>query len=118
MNKLKLYIHHPKEVMFVSDRAGGLLVAFNEVFERPLHFFCLYHLMQNLRNMYKAKRYTDVWKNVLCKYLKEAAYAPNIRAFDVAIKKFILKGGKTAEHFLKELPYEKWAVAFAPDIHR
>lgn len=111
-------VMHNLEIMYVSDRAGGVILAFNDIYEKPLHFYCLYHLMKNLKGMYKGRIYSDVRKNHLCKLLKDAAHAPNIRLFNEAIERFIQKGGRNARHFLKDLPRDKWALAFAPDVNR
>lgn len=58
LSMLKENISHPEEVVYVSDRAGGLLHAFDEVYESPKHFYCLFHIMKNLNSMYKGRRYT------------------------------------------------------------
>lgn len=77
LNKLKTHVQHDREIMYISDRAGGLLHAFQDVYERPLHFYCLYHLMNNVKCMYSAKKYSEVFRCYLCKLLKDAAYAPH-----------------------------------------
>lgn len=118
LEKLKTHAIHDREVMFISDRAGGLLHAFKDVYARPLHFFCLYHLMKNLKCIYSGKKYSEVYRGYMCKLLKDAAYAPSEYYFNIAMAKFLEKGGDKAAHFIQDLPKDKWAVAFAPDVHR
>lgn len=118
LDKLRTHITHDRDIMFVSDRAGDLLHAFNDVYEKPLHFYCLYHLMKNVKSMYSAKKWSKTWKNHLCKLLKDAAYAPTEHYYNIAIERFVQKGGEKAQCFLQDLPKDKWAVAFAPDVHR
>lgn len=93
--------------MFISDRAGGLLSAFGDVYEKPPNYFCLYHLMKNLRTSYSGRQYSDKFKNHMCKLLEDCAYAPNRRFFDEAVNRFIANGGDKAEQFLADLPPNK-----------
>lgn len=118
LEKLKQHAKHERELMFISNRAGGLLSAFEDVYDKPPNYFCLYHLMKNLRTAYSGKKYSDNFKNHMCKLLKDAAHEPNRRFFDEAIQRFIAKGGDKAKHFLTDLPPQKWVVAFATNDHR
>lgn len=104
--------------MYVSDRAGGILAAFDMMHQRPHHFFCLWHLMKNLRDMYPAKNYSDAHRNTMCIRLSELAYAPNVRCFNDALTEFYALGGDIAREFLKDLPLDRWTVAYAPNLLR
>lgn len=74
--------------------------------------------MKNLRILYSVKKWSETFKNHLCKLLKDAAYAPTEHYYNIAIDRFIKVGGEKAKHFLQDLPKDKWVVAFAPDVHR
>lgn len=74
--------------------------------------------MKNLRAMYSAKKYSANFKGYICKLLKDCAYAPTPAKFEIAKARLIQKGLNKARQFLDGLSLDKWAVAFAPNVHR
>ncbi|KAL6579172.1 hypothetical protein OROMI_009388 [Orobanche minor] len=73
LEKLRDFVHHEKEICNLSDRNTGLMSAFPKVFTNPIHLFCLYHFLANLRG-----RFTKGWTNAqhenLAVHFKNCAY--------------------------------------------
>ncbi|KAL6555654.1 hypothetical protein OROHE_007326 [Orobanche hederae] len=117
LEKLRDFVHHEKEICYLSNRNMGLMSTFPKVFTNPIHLFCLYHLLANLRGCF-----TKGWTNDQCENLgvqfKNCAYAPNIRIFNEKVAIFKAVGGRVAEEWISELPLDKWAVAHSPNIKR
>lgn len=43
---------------------------------------------------------------------------PTEHLWNLAVEKLVQKGGEKMKKFIKDLPRDKWAVAFAPEVHR
>ncbi|KAL6518686.1 hypothetical protein OROHE_017736 [Orobanche hederae] len=117
LEKLCDFVHHEKEICYLSDRNTGLMSAFPKVFTNPTHLFCLYHLLANPRGRF-TKGWTNDQRENLGVHFKNCAYAPNIRIFNEKLAIFKAVGGKIAEEWISELPLDKWAVAHSPNIKR
>ncbi|KAL6548055.1 hypothetical protein OROHE_009760 [Orobanche hederae] len=117
LEKLRDFVHHEKEICYLSDRNTGLMSAFPKVFSNPTHLFCLYHLLADLRGRF-TKGWTNDQRKNLGVHFKNCAYAPNIRIFNEKLAIFKAVGGKVAEEWISELPLHKWAVAHSPNIKR
>ncbi|KAL8458089.1 hypothetical protein ACS0TY_035821 [Phlomoides rotata] len=91
--------------------------AFPLVFDEPVHFYCLYHLISNLKGRCLGG-WNTTQRTKLVDHFKECAYALNWWIFDQKIAIFKEFGGKVAEEWLEDLPYEKWAVAYSQHITR
>ncbi|KAL6547182.1 hypothetical protein OROMI_022903 [Orobanche minor] len=115
LEKLRDFVHHEKEICYLSDRNTGLMSAFPKVFTNPTHLLCLYHLLANLRGRF-TKGWTNDQRENLGVHFKNCAYAPNIRIFNEKLAIFKAVGGKVAEEWISELPLHKWAVAHSPII--
>lgn len=90
---------------------------FNTVFEKPILFFCLYHLVTNLKGRFKSGWNKDK-KEKMFKHFKQCAYAPNACIFLEKITLFKEAGGRIVEEWLEDLPVEKWAIAFTIHVLR
>ncbi|KAL6500418.1 hypothetical protein OROHE_025784 [Orobanche hederae] len=106
LEKLRDFVHHKKEICYLSDRNTGLMSAFPKVFTNPTHLFCLYHLLENLRGRF-TKGWTNDQRENLGVHFKNCAYAPNIRIFNEKLAIFKVVGGKVAEEWISELPLHK-----------
>ncbi|KAL6579267.1 hypothetical protein OROMI_009483 [Orobanche minor] len=111
------FVHHEKEICYLSDRNTGLMSAFPKVFSNPTHLFCLYHLLADLRVRF-TKGWTNDQRENLGVHFKNCTYAPNISIFNEKLAIFKAVGGKVAEEWITELPLHKWAVAHSPNIKR
>ncbi|KAL6584999.1 hypothetical protein OROMI_004288 [Orobanche minor] len=117
LEKLRDFVHHEKEICYLSDRNTGLMSAFPKVFTNPTHLFGLYHLLANIRGHF-TKGWTNDQRENLGVHFKNCAYAPNIRIFNEKVAIFKAVGGKVAEEWIGELHLHKWAVAHSPNIKR
>ncbi|KAL6501491.1 hypothetical protein OROGR_026624 [Orobanche gracilis] len=117
LEKLRDFVHHEKEICYLSDRNTSLMSVFPKVFTNPTHLFCLYHLLENLGGRF-TKGCTNDQRENLGVHFKNCAYAPNIRIFNEKLAIFKAVGGKVAEDWISELPLHKWALAHSPNIKR
>ncbi|KAL8510111.1 hypothetical protein ACS0TY_017072 [Phlomoides rotata] len=111
LKKLRDNIKHEKHIFYIFDHNLGLMAAFPMVFDEPIHFLCLYHLLTNLKG-----RFFSGWSNThqttLGIHFKDCAYPPTKRIFDENVVIFKEVGGKIAEDWLTQLPYEKWVMVY------
>nr|XP_011465817.1 PREDICTED: uncharacterized protein LOC105351915 [Fragaria vesca subsp. vesca] len=99
-------------ITFISDRGGGLLKAFNQVFPGNPHLFCFHHLRYNLTQKYRNKRNVVVLAQVLQKFFK-VAYASTERAYYHHLQALRDEGGaEVIDEFIAEIPLENWCHAF------
>lgn len=87
---IKENVFHEKEISYLSDRNVGLMAAFNEVFEKPLHFFCLYHLYTNLK-VFKGS-WSNEFRKKMVGLFKRCAHAPTKSLFHQCLDEFIEAG--------------------------
>lgn len=82
---------------------------FQNVFDISVHFFCLYHMQINLKEKLD-KGWTKEKRAQMGIYLRECAYELNRCIFNekIAISKEV--GGESAEEWLVDLLYKKWAA--------
>lgn len=118
LNLVREHTKHDQDVMYVYDRVGGILAAFDMIQQRPHHFICLYHLMKNLREMYPTKKYSDMHRNTMCKLLATVSYAPNKCTFNDTLRDFHALGGDISRVFMQDLPLDRWTVSHAPNLLR
>ncbi|KAL8548567.1 hypothetical protein ACS0TY_007747 [Phlomoides rotata] len=100
---------------FMKGRVKGILLsatakdggnAFDIVFQDHVHFFCLYHLLANVKGHFSSSS-TNTVRVKLVYHFKECAYAPNQQVFQEKLAKFKDVGGKMTEEWLERLPYDK-----------
>ncbi|KAL6531231.1 hypothetical protein OROHE_014300 [Orobanche hederae] len=85
LEKLRDFVHHEKEICYLSDRNTGLIGRFT-------------------------KGWTNDQRENLGVHFKNCAYAPNIRMFKEKLAIFKAVGGKVAEEWIRELPLHKWVL--------
>lgn len=91
------------------------MAAFDMLFTRPVHFFCLYHLYTNLKGLFKGG-WSNEFRKKMVGLLKQCAYAPTKAIFNKCLDDFIESGQGLAKKFLEDLPFDKWAVSHSPDF--
>lgn len=112
MEKLKVFLDWEREVVFVSDRHGGLLKAVETVFPSAPHSYCLFHLKANLRKALggmETKR-----KKHLLNLFGLCAYVPTVSQFDALLTQLKEEGGDRVQCFLQNLSKEHWCHAHFP----
>ncbi|KAL7233265.1 hypothetical protein ACSBR1_016986 [Camellia fascicularis] len=99
-----------RDIVFVTDRHGGLLKALAEVFSFSSHSFCLMHLKTNLKTYLSVKSRES--KEYLLTLFSRCAYAPTIELFNELFEEFKGRCGHSIEKFLEDLPNECWCNAY------
>ncbi|KAL6560894.1 hypothetical protein OROHE_006071 [Orobanche hederae] len=115
LEKLREIVHHDKEICYISNRNTGLMSAFPMVFGKPLHLFCIFHLLGNFR-VKLTSGWTNTQRETMGVHFKNCAYAPNIRISNEKLEIFKREGGKAAEDWISQIPFDKWAVAHSRHI--
>ncbi|KAL6577135.1 hypothetical protein OROMI_011411 [Orobanche minor] len=106
LEKLREIVHHDREICYISDRNTGLMSAFPIVFDKPLNLFCMFHLLGNLKGKLTSG-WTNTQRETMVVHFKNCAYSPNIRIFNEKLEIFKREGGKAAEYWISQIPFDK-----------
>ncbi|KAL7221352.1 hypothetical protein ACSBR1_023330 [Camellia fascicularis] len=100
LSKLLGILTLERDIVFVTDRYGGLLKALAEVFPFSSHSFCLMHLKTNLKTYLSVKSRES--KECLLTLFSRCAYAPTVELFNELFKEFKGRCGRSVEKFLED----------------
>ncbi|XP_024178103.2 uncharacterized protein LOC112184036 [Rosa chinensis] len=98
-------------ITFVSDRQQGLMNSLARVFPESPHSFCLYHLKNNLQNLFKGNNNSALRVTIVDKFYK-VAYSSTERQYHYNLRELLDEGKDLVAQFLRGLPVEKWCNAF------
>ncbi|KAK3230068.1 hypothetical protein Dsin_001949 [Dipteronia sinensis] len=70
LNELKNAIGSPDDCMIISDRHLGIKVAMEKVYPNVPHGYCVFHMAQNIKNDYKRKDVSLLFKQAWNAYRK------------------------------------------------
>ncbi|KAK3222173.1 hypothetical protein Dsin_009198 [Dipteronia sinensis] len=70
LNELKNAIGSPKDCMIISDRHLGIKAAMEKVYPNVPHGYCVFHMAQNIKNDYKRKDVSLLFKQAWKAYRK------------------------------------------------
>ncbi|XP_076897925.1 uncharacterized protein LOC143551040 [Bidens hawaiensis] len=95
-----LDLNNRSKFTFMSDRQKGLIQAVDKFFPSAEHRFCVRHIEDNLRTLFKGKLYTDaLWKLARC--TKTTHYEREM--------KNLKKLNKMAHLWVSKVPPETWS---------
>ena len=91
--------------MIVSDRNKGILQAVGKVFRESDHWYCMYHLLKNVRNKFKGLTKEAAWK------FSGAAKAYTHVEWERFMGMLDEEDAGIRTYLEKEVGHEKWARA-------
>ncbi|KAK3221585.1 hypothetical protein Dsin_008610 [Dipteronia sinensis] len=105
LNELKNAIGSPKDCMIISDRHLGIKAAMEKVYPNVPHGYCVFHMAQNIKNDYKRKDVSLLFKQAWKAYRK---------ADFKEVMLEMMKVNRVAFKDLMNVGPERWSRAYSP----
>ncbi|KAK3185021.1 hypothetical protein Dsin_032307 [Dipteronia sinensis] len=105
LNELKNAIGSPKDCMIISDRHLGIKATMEKVYPIVPHGYCVFHMAQNIKNDYKRKDVSLLFKQAWKAYRK---------ADFKEVMLEMMKVNRVAFEDLINVGPERWSRAYSP----
>ena len=105
LNELKNAIGSPEDCMIISDRHLGIKAAMEKVYPNVPHGYCVFHMAQNIKNDYKRKDVSLLFKQAWKAYQKSEFK-------EVMLE--MMKVNSVAYEELMNVGPERWSRAYSP----
>ena len=105
LNELKKAIGCPEDCMIISDRHLGIKAAMEKVYPDVPHGYCVFHMAQNIKNDYKRKYVSLLFKQAWKAYRKSKFKEMMLE---------MMKVNRVAFEDLMNVGPERWSRAYSP----
>ncbi|KAK4835912.1 hypothetical protein QYF36_016228 [Acer negundo] len=105
INELKNAIGSPEDCMIISNRHLGIKATVEKVYPNVLHGYCVFHMAQNIKNDYKRKNVSLLFKQAWKAYQK-------FEFKEVMLE--MMKVNTVAFQDLMNVEPERWSRAYSP----